>query len=276
MASRAIARPAEDPRLLPCLRRRGRLRHRPRAVAASTRSASVGTARPTPHQHVSAAPSLTQLRRRRARLGARSEQAGVTAADIRYARHLRQLHHHADDPARGDRPRPARRGRQAAPRTATSPRRCPAAEHPWRPAQLRPLRRRRRDGASGRDAPPDDRPRRPTPGQGRVPGPAAWRRRRPLLACQPRPGAGRDDARTGPPARPPSLYQRCAACGTVWYFRRGFCPVCGSAGCPLRALGRARAVSMRSPTWRARPRRRAARPRALRHRPCRHGEKASA
>jgi len=24
------------------------------------------------------------------------------------------------------------------------------------------------------------------------------------------------------------LYQRCRACGSVWYFRRGFCPSCGA------------------------------------------------
>lgn len=29
------------------------------------------------------------------------------------------------------------------------------------------------------------------------------------------------------------LYQRCTACGHVWYFRRGFCPACGD-GAPER------------------------------------------
>jgi uncharacterized OB-fold protein len=33
------------------------------------------------------------------------------------------------------------------------------------------------------------------------------------------------DWTTGTPA---ILYERCAACGTVSYFRRGFCPSCGS------------------------------------------------
>lgn len=29
-------------------------------------------------------------------------------------------------------------------------------------------------------------------------------------------------------AMPGIAYQRCSACGQVWYFKRGFCPSCGS------------------------------------------------
>ena len=65
----------------------------------------------------------------------------------------------------------ARRGRRRAGDGYFDHRRRPAAQHPWRAAQLRPLRRRRGHGASCRGASPDDRPRRPTAGQGCFAGP---------------------------------------------------------------------------------------------------------
>ena len=35
------------------------------------------------------------------------------------------------------------------------------------------------------------------------------------------------------------VYQRCGGCGAVWYFRRDFCPRCGTAGpAVLRSSGR--------------------------------------
>lgn len=35
------------------------------------------------------------------------------------------------------------------------------------------------------------------------------------------------------------VYQRCSGCGAVWYFRRGFCPRCGTAEpAVLRSSGR--------------------------------------
>ena len=49
------------------------------------------------------------------------------------------------------------------------------------------------------------------------------------------------------------LYEHCAACGTVSYFRRGFCPVCGGADVrdeTSAGLGRVHAVTLvtRAPT----------------------------
>ncbi len=71
-------------------------------------------------------------------------------------RGLRQLYHHAGDAAGRPRPCRARRGGGAGAVGTFQPRRRDAAQHPWRPAELRPLRRRRRDGASGRDPSADD------------------------------------------------------------------------------------------------------------------------
>lgn len=38
---------------------------------------------------------------------------------------------------------------------------------------------------------------------------------------------------------PGIVYQRCGSCSSVWYFRREFCPACGSAAPqPLASAGR--------------------------------------
>ena len=59
---------------------------------------------------------------------------------------------------------------------------------------------------------------------------AAWRWRRAVVACQHVPGAGAmserlDDWTTGHEA---IVYQSCAACGARQYFRRNFCAACGA------------------------------------------------
>lgn len=61
---------------------------------------------------------------------------------------------------------------------------------------------------------------------------------------------GADDWTAGAPA---ILYERCAACGAVSYFRRGFCPACGSPDVRDEAsagLGRVHALTLvtRAPT----------------------------
>ena len=43
------------------------------------------------------------------------------------------------------------------------------------------------------------------------------------------------------------LYQRCRSCKSVWYFRRGFCPSCGSTdveALPSRGMGVVHAVTL--------------------------------
>ena len=89
----------------------------------------------------------------RRRLGGAGTRGGRRrAGDVRLRRHLRQLHHHADDPARGDRPGAARRCGQARARRPLQPRRRAAAQHARRAAVVRPLRCGRSDGAPGGDA----------------------------------------------------------------------------------------------------------------------------
>src|SRR5207253_1114773 len=108
------------------------------------------------------------------------------------------------------------------------PRRGPA-QHPWWAVELRPLRRRRRDGAPGGDAIADDRPRRHSSGQGRRNRAAAWRRRRAVVACQHVSGAGAmSGALDWTQGGEAILYQSCAACEAKQYFRRGFCAACGA------------------------------------------------
>ena len=109
--SRTAARPSSWARAAPA---RVRLWARPRR---------------TLHQHVSAAPRLTLSARR---VGCAARARGRHRVRRRLRGDLRQLHHHARDPAGGDRFRPARRGRRWRP-PAGSVGRAPAAEHPRRP-----------------------------------------------------------------------------------------------------------------------------------------------
>ena len=160
-------------------------------VAASRRAApacaSRGTAQAHNAQHVSAAASLTEF-------GAGACAAQALAAAGRHARRrrrrrdLRQLHHHADDAARGDRPGAARPGRRAGAEGHFDADGAMPLNTARRAALVRPLRRRRRDGAPGGDASADDRARRRPPGATRRRRAAARRRRRAVVAREP--GAG--------------------------------------------------------------------------------------
>src|ERR1019366_50191 len=87
-------------------------------------------------------------------------------------------------------------------------------------------------GASGRDPFADERARRKSPGPRRLDRAIARRWRGVVVACQHVPGAGAmsggerlADWTTGAEA---IVYQSCAACGSLQYFRRSFCCACGA------------------------------------------------
>ena len=185
------------------------------------------------HQHVSAAASLTEFGARTAMERARAT-AKVAVADVRYAAVydsftmtlailLEELGLCA-----------ARGGGRAGARRIFQLRRRLARQHPRRALVLRPLRGGWRHRASRRDGAADDRPRRPAPGEGRLPGTPAWRRRRHVVPRQPGPGARAMSAVSGggladwTQGTRGIAYQRCSGCGRVWYFRRSFCPRCGA------------------------------------------------
>ncbi len=114
-----------------------------------------GCAQAHTHQHVTAAPALSELGAEIA-IAKAKQAAGVAISDVRYAAvydsftiTLAML---LEDLGLAGRGEAAAQGAGG----AFQPRRRDAAQHPWRPAELRPLRRRRRDGASGRDPSADD------------------------------------------------------------------------------------------------------------------------
>ena len=151
--------PAQAARLLSGLRRRRRLRREPRAAERFPRAHH----RHRPGAHPPARQRRTEphaVRRRRRRAQAAMEAARIGIADVEYAAIydsftitltilLEEI---------GLAPRGGAGGWRA--RRPFLARRRAAAQHARRPAVLRPLRRRRRHGASGRDAPADDRSRR--------------------------------------------------------------------------------------------------------------------
>ena len=189
-----------------------------------------GCAQAHTHQHVTAAPALSELG---AEIAIAQGQGRVRRRDLRcpLRRGLRQLHHHAGDAAGRPRPRRTRRGGGAGAGRAFRPRRRDAAQHPWRAVELRPLRRRRRDGASGRNAFADDGPRRR---RGRSATPR-WRCCTATAACCRRMSAcswsgcdERHDSPTGPRAAKRSSISPAALAAKVQYFRRSFCAACGA------------------------------------------------
>ena len=192
----------------------------------------LGCAQAHTHQHVTAMPALSELGAEIA-IARAKKAAGVEISDVRYAAvydsftiTLAML---LEDLGLAG----ARRSGGAGARWIFQPRRRHAAQYPWRPAQLRPLRRRRCDGASGGNPAADDRARRQSAGEGCVNRAVAWRRRCAVLPRQHVPGAGAmsdqdpriDDWTTGAEA---IVYQSCAACGSRQYFRRNFCAACGA------------------------------------------------
>ena len=215
-----------------------------------------GCAQAHTHQHVTAAPALSELGAEIAIAKAKAA-SGVAISDVRYAAvydsftiTLAMLLEDLGLAGRGEAAARVRAG-------LFRPRRRDAAQHPWRAAELRPLRRRRRDGASGRDAFADDGARRQPPGPRRLDRAAAWRRRRAVVACQHVPGAGAmsdklADWTTGAEA---IVYQSCACL-------REACSISTAASAPPAArrirprsapAGQGRSTRRR---WSAAPRRR--------------------
>jgi acetyl-CoA acetyltransferase len=123
-----------------------------------------GCAQAHTHQHITAAPALSELGAEIAIAKARAA-SGVAISDVRYAAVYDQLHHY---PWRccwkGSGIGKARRGGRSRARGLFRSKRRDAAQHPWRSLELRSLRRRRCDGTSGRDPFADDRARRQPPG----------------------------------------------------------------------------------------------------------------
>ena len=154
-----------------------------------------GCAQAHTHQHVTAAPALSELGAEIAIAKAKAA-SGVAISDVRYAAvydsftiTLAMLLEDLGLAKRGEAAARVRAGH-------FDPRRRDAAQHPWRALELRSLRRRRRDGASGRNPSADDRARRQPPGARRLARAVAWRRRRAVLPCQHVPGAGAMSGKT--------------------------------------------------------------------------------
>jgi len=188
-----------------------------------------GCAQAHTHQHVTAMPALSELGAEISIAKAKAA-SGLAISDVRYAAVYDSFNHHAGDAVGGSRPCQARRGGSKGAGRAFQPQRRDAAQHPGGAVELRALRRRRRDGASGRN---------PLQMTGR-----AGQRQvrdasiallhgdggRAVVACQHVPGAGamsgqRADWTKG---EQDIVYQSCGACGKAQYFRRTFCAACGA------------------------------------------------
>ena len=115
----------------------------------------LGCAQAHTHQHITAAPALSEFGAEIAIARVR-EQTGIKISDVRYAAvydsftiTLAML---LEDLGLGG----SWRGGSASARRIFQSGWCDAAEYPWRLVELRSLRRRWRDGASGGDASADD------------------------------------------------------------------------------------------------------------------------
>jgi len=217
--------------------------------------ASAAARRRNTHQHLTAAPTLSELGAEIAIAKAKAA-SGVAISDVRYAAVYDSLTITLAMTFGGFGVSCARRGGGARPVRLFQPRRRDAAQYPWRALELRPLRRRRRDGATwSKPIMQIDRAHRQPPGARRLGRAVAWRRRACCRRMSAFPGAiAMSDWTSGEQT---IRYQSCVACGRLQYFRRGFCAVCGATE-PRRAPRQRRGGGLRKLRWSAAPRRRRA------------------